>query len=230
MNAPVAIKYEQLTTLIQRAADALLSAKTSAEVLDARDFASVAYDAAKSAGRMARIKTAHDSILAEVYRAQADALLIEARAKMRLADEYDAAVDRGDMAGHGGARNFNLASGKVEGTAAEVGLSYKQIHEARGLRDSEQSEPGLAERALTAMLERGEEPTKAALRREMAPDRKPQRVMDAKALWLWGRLKDFERNDILSADIDHLLNEMTPPMREDVARLAPLVAAYLERI
>ena len=58
-------------------------------------MARVAYDAAKTAGRMARAKQAHDDVIGAVYRAQADALLIEARAKMRLADEYDAAQERG---------------------------------------------------------------------------------------------------------------------------------------
>ena len=43
----------------------------------------------------ARKPAAHDDVLGAVYRAQADALMIEARAKMRLADEYDAAQERG---------------------------------------------------------------------------------------------------------------------------------------
>jgi hypothetical protein len=71
-------KAEYLPTLIDRAAAAaLLAARTSSEVLEARDLARVAYDAAKSAGRMARAKAAHDEVIAAVYRAQADALLIE---------------------------------------------------------------------------------------------------------------------------------------------------------
>jgi hypothetical protein len=214
-----------LPDLVQRAADALLSAKTSAEVLDARDKASVAYTAAKAAGRMAKAKTAHDTILAEVYRAQADALLIEARAKMRLADEYDAAQDRGEVAGHG--------RSKVEAdnltTTADLGLRRDEIHEARQHRDFERDNPGAMEAALDEMLSEGQEPTKAKLKRAFKTE-KPARQIDPKALWLWGRLKDFERDGVLRTDIDHLLDEMTPPMREDVTRLAPLVAAFLEKI
>jgi hypothetical protein len=37
-----------------------------------------------------------------VYRAQADALIIEVQAKRRLADEYQAAQARGEVARHGG--------------------------------------------------------------------------------------------------------------------------------
>jgi hypothetical protein len=159
-------KAENLPTLIDRAAAALLAARTSGEVLEARDLARVAYDAAKTAGRMARAKQAHDEVIAAVYRAQADALLIEARAKMRLADEYDAAQARGEVAGHG--------RSKVEAdnvtTVADLGLRRDEIHEARKLRNAEAAEPGLTERALREIVARGEEPTKARLRREVLGD------------------------------------------------------------
>jgi hypothetical protein len=52
-----------------------------------------------------RAKKAHDDLIAAAYRAKADALEIEALAKRRLADEYDAAQDRGDAVGpHDGHR------------------------------------------------------------------------------------------------------------------------------
>lgn len=157
---------ENLPALIDRASHALSSAKTSAEVLEARDAASVAYDAAKSAGRMARAKKAHDDVLSAVYRAQADALLIEARAKVRLADEYDAAQERGDVAVAGD--NQVVPDGNDrKATASDIGITRKQIHDARKLRDAEADNPGKTERALVAMVERGEEPTKAKLRREI---------------------------------------------------------------
>jgi len=41
----------------------------------------------------------HDEIMAAVYRSQADALEIESLAKRRLADEYYAAQDRGEVRG-----------------------------------------------------------------------------------------------------------------------------------
>lgn len=100
MNVPLTVPADTLPVLIDRATAALANARTSAEVLEARDMARLVYDAAKSAGRMARAKRAHDAVIAAVYRAQADALLIEARAKVRLADEYDAAQERGEAAVH----------------------------------------------------------------------------------------------------------------------------------
>ena len=80
-----------LPALVDRAAAVLSNARSSAEVLEARDMASVAYDAAKKAARFAKAKNAADSLIAAAHRAQADALTIEAQANGRLADEYDAA-------------------------------------------------------------------------------------------------------------------------------------------
>lgn len=126
-------------------------------------MARVAYDASKSAGRMARAKQAHDEVIAAVYRSQADSAVIEARAKVRLADEYDAAQDRGEVAGHGRSK-VELANVT---TVADLGLRRDEIHEARQLRNAEVAEPGKIEAAAAALISRGEEPTKAALRREI---------------------------------------------------------------
>jgi len=208
MNAPTTMKAESLPNLIDRAASALTSARNSGEVLEARDFAKVAYDAAKAAGRMARAKDAHDDLIAKVYRAQADALLIESQAKARLADEYDAAQERGEVKRNGGDRSsvedHNTAS------SADLGLRRDQIHEARQLRDAEKAEPGLSERALGAMVDRGEEPTRAQLRRsvleavddakrssgrkERNPHHKPNPLLDrvSKLSGLCERIAEFD--------------------------------------
>lgn len=163
-----------LPTLLDRAASALASARTSGEVLEARDLAAAVYDAAKSAGRMARVKQAHDDVIGAVYRAQADAALIEARAKIRLADEYDAAQGRGEVAKIGD----NLPSvteGNSKPTAADIGLSRKEIHEARVLRDAEKAQPGVIGKAVADRVEAGQEPTKAAIKKAAheATGRKP---------------------------------------------------------
>ncbi len=55
-------------------------------------------------------------------------------------------------------------------------------------------------------------------------------MMDPKALWLWGHLRDFERVDVLTAGPAHLLAEMTGPMRADMAEAVPIVRAWLEEL
>jgi len=148
-----------LPALVSRAASQLASAASAAEVLDARDMASVAYDASKKAARLLRAKGAHDELIAKAHRAQADALEIEAAAKRRLADEYDAAQDRGEVR-----RAGNSSTPEELASVTDIGLTHKDIHEARMIRDAEVAEPGIARRALDARLAQGLEPTKAALR------------------------------------------------------------------
>lgn len=228
MNAPALINADTLPAMIDRASAALASARTSAEVLEAREFARAAYDAAKSAARMARAKQAHDSLIAEVHRAQAHSLAIRARAEMRLAEEYDEAQERGEVATGNRAKDFGVAGDNAKpATAADLGLRRDEIHEARKLRDAEREDPGVVERTINRIVERGDEPTRAALRKEVFAQPK-QKAMDPKALWVWGRLKDFERDGVLAADPGTLLKSMTEPMRADVRRLLPLVREFIE--
>ena len=50
------------------------------------------------------------------------------------------------------------------------------------------------------------------------------------ALWLCGRLKDFERMGLLGKEPSRILLTMVPTMLDSVHRLAPKVAAWLRRI
>ena len=123
---------DTLPALVDRAANCLASARTSAEILEARDRASIAYDMAKGAARIATAKQAHDDVLKKVYRAQADALLIEAQAKIRLADEYDAAQERGEVGKSGARTDLVPVGNEVTPSAAYTRVSHaKQIHDAR---------------------------------------------------------------------------------------------------
>src|SRR5262252_6449085 len=103
--------------MVKKAADQLASATTAAEVLDARDQATVAYTAAKLATRLQKAKKAHDEIVVTTARAQANALEIEVQAKRRLADEYDAAQKRGEVQKHG--RVLDVPDGNIKPATAE---------------------------------------------------------------------------------------------------------------
>jgi hypothetical protein len=185
VSVPASIEQagSSLPQLVDHAAAALANARSAAEVLEAKDYAAFAYDTAKRAARLAKAKGAHDELIAAAHRAQADALEIEAQAKRRLADEYDSAQELGDVQAHG--RPKNLPDGKdfQPVTAADLGLSHKDIHEARVLRDAENADPGVVRRTLDERLARGEEPTRTALRkmvvdaamRGLRPQRKPSR-------------------------------------------------------
>lgn len=164
--AVAAQDIEALPALIDRAAQALAGARSSAEVLEAREAATFAYDMAKRSARLAKAKSAHDSLVAAAHRAQADALLIESRAKMRLADEYDDAQERGDVRRHG-ERGKDIPDENVfsKPTVTEAGISSKEIFESRQLRDAERERPGVIGETLEQIVESGDEPNRAALNR-----------------------------------------------------------------
>ena len=56
------------------------------------------------------------------------------------------------------------------------------------------------------------------------------RQMPETSLWLWGRLRDFERTGLLQMTAEDATALMTEGMLTDVRRLAPIVAAWLKEI
>lgn len=160
---------DNLPSLISYAAQKLASAKNAAEVLDARGHADAAYNAAKIAARLNKAKNAHGDVVAACRRAQGDALFITAQADIRLANEYDAAQERGEVKKAG--RNWDNEPviipewNNKPATAAEAGIDTKQIFHARQIRDAESANPGTIRAAIDAQLDDDDEPTRASLKR-----------------------------------------------------------------
>lgn len=71
-------------------------------------------------------------------------------------------------------------------------------------------------------------PSTKGILRSADPPR--QRIAAPDALWLWGRLRDFERDGLLDKEPREVLEGMTPEMLDDTHTLAPRVAAWLKRI
>jgi len=142
-----------LLSLLRGASSAIANAVTFAEILEAKDKASIVKDAAKRAASIAR---AHGGMVSLSYRLKADALAIEHQAACRLADEYDAAQERGEIKSNGGARNFTVPNENSElPNAADIGLSRKTVFEARQIRDAEKADPGIIQRTLARLLRPG---------------------------------------------------------------------------
>lgn len=165
-----------ISAIVDRAVSVLQNARNAAEVLEANDIAATAYDAAKRAARVGKAKDAHDQLIAAAYRVQADALEIEAQAKRRLADEYDAAQERGEVRTVG-----NVPEQNNTPTATDIGLSRKVIHDARLYRDAELASPGFVKRTNEQIIADGEEPTRARVKRaalEIVRGTAPERSHD----------------------------------------------------
>lgn len=166
-----------LPAMIRQAAKKLEAATTAAEVLEAKEEASVAYEVARISARIAKAKEAHDKVVAAAHRAQADALEIEAAAKRRIADEYDAAQARGEIGKKGQRTDLVPQENKVA-TAEDVGLSRKEVMDARQIRDAIKQNPEIVREVLDDILEKGDEPTRAALKRQITPVVKAMRSVD----------------------------------------------------
>jgi hypothetical protein len=107
---------------------------------------------------------------------------------------------------------------------SDFGISYDQSSDWRRLADipEDQFEAALADPARM--------PTTAGI---IAAGTAPQPEVvpvSPHALWLWGRLFDFERDGMLKRDQREVLLTLTPRMQDDVHRLAPQVANWLSRI
>ena len=178
-------ELDSLSALVDRAAAALRNARSSAEVLEARDMAGATYDLAKRTGRLLKAKQAHDELIAAAYRAQGDALLIESQAKMRLADEYDAAQVRGEVRTQA---DNQLVPDENKLSVSDIGLTRKDVHEARQIRDAETAEPGIVRRAVEHRVAAGQAPTKAAIREAVR-----ERVASDQPVWSPGDIATVQR-------------------------------------
>ncbi|NTG74497.1 SAM-dependent methyltransferase [Agrobacterium rhizogenes] len=146
-----------LVATVERAM-ALLDA---GDVVNARIVASIAYSQAKTAAQFAEQIGATEQLVAKARRMQADALLIETRAKIIIADKWDEAQASGAASTGGRPRTTSDGSGFF---VADTGLSSKDMVEARRYASAEQREPGIVERAIQARISAGLEPTRANLR------------------------------------------------------------------
>jgi hypothetical protein len=164
---------DRLSYLIDRAAATLIGAKTHADILDVFDQVNIAYSAAKAAERLFKARGAHDVIIGSCQKAVGDILIIESQAKQRLAQEYTAAQERGEVRKQGqyGERRANIpaenvcSDTNVSPTVAEIGLTPKQVHEARLVDAAEKLQPGIVQKTVEEKIQAGEFPTRADITR-----------------------------------------------------------------
>jgi hypothetical protein len=90
----------------------------------------------------------------------------------------------------------------------------------------------ISQRDFNEALGASEMPTTKGILRSVKEEESPvkRNPVSSEALWLWGRLLDFERDGLLDQKPEEVLRTMTAPMLDDVHRLAPRVSAWLKRI
>jgi hypothetical protein len=105
---------------------------------------------------------------------------------------------------------------------SELGISRDQSSQWQQLADVPEDE-------FEAALRGDDKPTTAGILTRANGTPISQSV-DADALWLWGRLLEFERHALLVRNPQDLVETMLPHMVETTQRLAPLVADWLREI
>lgn len=75
--------------------------------------------------------------------------------------------------------------------------------------------------------ERLQDHTKKVSPTGLIDDDKPVKAVPSRALWLWGRLRDFEEENIFAASPDEIIEEMLDTMKPDAERLIPILRDWL---
>lgn len=153
--------------------------------------------------------------------AERDCCEIRLRAERRAGELLREMAGRGERAGQGGDRKSKSPDATLK--LADLGISKQQSSDWQKLAK-------LPEGDFEARLKGPEKPTTAGLIATVETKAKEVTPVSSAALWLWGRLQDFERDRLLETDPDQLIATMLDHMKTTTRRLAPLVAAWLSGV
>jgi hypothetical protein len=107
----------------------------------------------------------------------------------------------------------------------DLGITRDQSSQWQKLAD-------IPEREFEAEISKpGPKPTtEGLLNSRRAEEKPPKPQMDPNALWVWGRIREFERGGIIEADPAKICAAFTESMRDDVKRLLPELIDWLESL
>lgn len=125
------------------------------------------------------------------------------------------------------AKGTRLAPGGNTVRPPEDELTLDDLHISKSQSSRWQQLAALPEDAFETSLAAPDPSTNGILAAHRQPTQNP---VDLRALWLWGRLQDFEREGLLAEDPATILGTMLTHMKTTTLAMAPRVAAWLEGI
>jgi hypothetical protein len=167
----------------------------------------------------------------EVYSRQArntdaerQACEIRLRAERKCGELLTQQAEDGERQTPGGDRRSSSGDARMKLSDANISHDQSSKWQALAKVPADDFEADLKDPAwrptTTGLLDRHEA-------RERGP--LPAITVNEDALWLWGRLQDFERNGLLDRAPNEVLSTMLEHMEITTRRLAPRVAAWLAR-
>lgn len=172
------------------------------------------------------------AVALEVYYRQARNIEAERQAaNVRLRAERRAGellklLARAETPNPSGANQHEVASTAVTQPKSPYATALSDTGMSRQTAAQYQGLANVPEDEFEAALADPKKPSRRAILNRSKPEPK----VDDRALWLWGRLRDFERDGLLTDGPSGILETMTDAMRADVLRLAPQVSDFLSRL
>lgn len=179
------------------------------------------------------VKDLRDKALAlEMYQRQAQNLEAERkacevrlRAERRCGEILNAMREGGQMARGAAEPGTNRGTTRSHHETASQTLSDLGISKTQSSRW--QALANVPESQFEAALRDPEiRPTTTGILKRAEPT--PQ--IASEALFIWGRLRDFEREGYFSMSADHLMATMTDAMRSDMERLIPQLSEWAQSL
>ena len=209
---------------------ALTNAIPMAQVLEIKERAKTIYDKIKREISLQKAKGAHKEMVALSLHMQGNARKVMIRANILLADEYDTAKEKGEVAVPGDIKSQNL-SAIAQPTLSqketvnqlpiqkELGIDHRVMSDFRKLKEFDKKNPGVIETKIDELVEAGQEPTQAAINRMIDPPK-----LKTTFEWQDELIKKSEK--MVSV---HVLIEELLPLSERLLEQSKLHIAMLSR-
>lgn len=183
--------------------------------------------------RVDEVKELHNKARAlEIYAAQAKNTDAERKAcEIRIRAEHRTGELLKELARatpQQRAEKANVSLGRLCNADTNDPSPYAAALEQTGIsRRTAHRYQALAEVPMAVLEESFKDPSKPTTTSILrSVEQKQQKQMPPDVLWLWGRMRDFERDGYENKDVEQLIDAMTDAMREEAKRIAPSMANF----